>query len=294
MSTAVAAHAQLKYTTNDGAITITGYSGNPTNVTIPSSINGLPVTSIANEAFEDYTNLAGVSIPSTVTNIGPTAFQSCSKLASIVIPNGVAGIGLETFLYCTNLTNVTLPATLTNIASQAFAECGRLQSIAVPTGVTSIQFESFNWCTSLVNITIPKTVTNLEENAFAYCTNLAGIFFAGNAPSYSPNPLLGVTNAIVYYIPGTTGWSNTYDGLKTMAWNPTPRASGVTVGPSGGAFQFEVVGTSNIPVVIEASTSVGNAQWLPLQSCTLTNGSIIISDTAWTNNSSRFYRVRSP
>jgi len=45
-----AVQAQFTYTTNNGTITITGYagSGGVGAVTIPGTINGLPVTSIGN------------------------------------------------------------------------------------------------------------------------------------------------------------------------------------------------------------------------------------------------------
>src|SRR5262245_49749672 len=46
MRTAV--HAQFAYTTNDGAITITQYTGPGGHVVIPNTINGLPVTRIGN------------------------------------------------------------------------------------------------------------------------------------------------------------------------------------------------------------------------------------------------------
>ena len=41
-----AVQAQYNYMTNNGTITITGYTGSSGAVTIPSTINGLPVTSI--------------------------------------------------------------------------------------------------------------------------------------------------------------------------------------------------------------------------------------------------------
>ena len=50
-----AARAQFTYTTNNGAITITGYTGPGGDVIIPSMTNGLPVTSIGTAAFSACT-----------------------------------------------------------------------------------------------------------------------------------------------------------------------------------------------------------------------------------------------
>ena len=44
------------YTDNNGAIAITGYTGAGGAVTIPSTINDIPVTSIGTEAFYDFTS----------------------------------------------------------------------------------------------------------------------------------------------------------------------------------------------------------------------------------------------
>ena len=43
--------AQFDYTTQNGTITITGYTGPGGAVAIPATINGLPVTSIGGYAF---------------------------------------------------------------------------------------------------------------------------------------------------------------------------------------------------------------------------------------------------
>lgn len=69
------AQAQFNYTTNAGAITITGYSGSSSNPSIPGTINGLPVIRIGDGAFQNNTNLTGVGIASSITNIGAYAFS---------------------------------------------------------------------------------------------------------------------------------------------------------------------------------------------------------------------------
>src|SRR5262245_13883057 len=87
------AQAQYSYTTNNGAVTITQYTGPGGAVVIPANISGLPVTSIGDFAFYSNTNLTNVQIPNGVTNIGFEAFYSCSSLTGVSVPRTVLNIG---------------------------------------------------------------------------------------------------------------------------------------------------------------------------------------------------------
>ena len=71
------------YTTDNGTITIVGYTGVGGAVTIPSTINDLPVTSIGAGAFYKCTSLTSVTIPSSVMTIGSYAFADCPALGGI-------------------------------------------------------------------------------------------------------------------------------------------------------------------------------------------------------------------
>jgi hypothetical protein len=68
MPTAV--QAQFTYTTNNGGITITRYTGKGSMVVIPETITGLPVTVIGDNAFDSSYSLTGAIIPNSVTSIG--------------------------------------------------------------------------------------------------------------------------------------------------------------------------------------------------------------------------------
>ena len=78
--------AQFTYTTNNGTITITGYTGTNANVAIPSTIWDLPVTSIGVPAsgFGAFvgSSITGVTIPNSITNIGDGAFWGCTSAES--------------------------------------------------------------------------------------------------------------------------------------------------------------------------------------------------------------------
>jgi len=111
--------AQFTFTTNNGAITITGYNtAAGLTAVIPASTNGYPVTMIGNNAFY-YKTMTNVTIPDSVTSIGDDAFGLCYDLTSVTIGNGVTNIGDYAFEYCSGLTSVTIPNSVTHIGKAA-------------------------------------------------------------------------------------------------------------------------------------------------------------------------------
>ena len=71
----------FSYTISDaGEVTITGYTGSATEITIPGTIQSNPVKAIGDFAFSDCGGLTSINIPAGVTSIGNSAFDNCLSL----------------------------------------------------------------------------------------------------------------------------------------------------------------------------------------------------------------------
>ena len=127
----------FRYQVNsDETITITGYEGNETEISIPNEIDGKSVTSIGNMAFLD-----------------------CSNLSEINIPEGITSIGHHTFYNCRSLSEINIPEDVTSIGDYAFHNCSSLRKINISKGVTSIGERTFYGCSTLI--------IYVEENSYA-------------------------------------------------------------------------------------------------------------------------------
>ncbi len=117
------------YVIRGGEVTITEYKGNGGNVTIPSEIEGCPVTAIGEWAFVEHTAMTGVVLPLGIKTIGEGAFWGCTALASVNIPDSVTVIDDGAFINCPSLTSVAIPDSVTDVGSWAFAGCTALTDI---------------------------------------------------------------------------------------------------------------------------------------------------------------------
>ncbi len=302
------------YTIPSGVVTIGTNAfdscGGLTSVTIPNS-----VTSIGDYAFNGCSSLMNAIMGSGVTNIGYQAFSQCTNLMAIDVSvdnnsflsvDGVLFDRSQTTLIQfpagSGATSYSIPNGVTSMGDYAFNGCTSLISVTIPDSVTSIGDFAFEYCTSLLNVAVGTGVTNLGTGTFFMCANLGGILFEGNSPSTSgpinqplqtpgipwPWPYYGPAyNPIVYYLPGATGWSSSFGGCQALLWNPVVQAAGV----QSNLFGFDISGTMNIPVAVEATSSLAGGNWVPLQMGMLTNGLLHFNDSDWATYPARFYRL---
>ena len=93
----------FSYSIENDCVTIHEYLGGASAVVLPSTVNGYPVTAIADNAFKN-TGVTSVVIPSTVTSIGWFAFYGCVSLSSVTLPASVSVIHYAAFDGCPSLT----------------------------------------------------------------------------------------------------------------------------------------------------------------------------------------------
>ena len=108
-----------------GNVTIKGAS-TMTDLIIPASIGGHPVTNLADALFGWRSDIVSVVFPDSITSISKQAFDCCYNLQSAELPANLNTIGFKAFNDCGYLTSLTIPASVTNIGDGAFYNCGGL------------------------------------------------------------------------------------------------------------------------------------------------------------------------
>jgi len=180
--------------TEDGeGVVITGFIGKVSKtITIPATIEGLPVREIGDEAFQWAGTVSAftlemkvdvpfaVVLPQGLIKIGENAFAE-SAITSVVIPDSVTEIGelaFANYVFGTRtgnikppaplMTSITLPKGLTKVGRGAFQGNSALKTVTIPEGCSVLGEKMFSQCTALTEITIPKSITTIPSNAFEW------------------------------------------------------------------------------------------------------------------------------
>ena len=109
-------YGYLSYEIIDNEVTITDCDENASGtITIPSKINGYPVTCIGNNAFFYCSRLTNITLPSSVMSIGKSAFENCTALETIELPQNLITLGACAFKDCAVLKNIAWSSNIINI-----------------------------------------------------------------------------------------------------------------------------------------------------------------------------------
>ena len=151
--------------------TITGYSDTCSkDVIIPSKINGITITTIAQSAFQGK-GLTSLVLPNTITTINREAFRN-NKLTHLDIPSSVTYIRYgafnnnqlpddEAFIYVREPDGNEDKTTIVSYGG------AKRENVAIPDGVTTIEMGAFISC-NLISVVLPNTLKTIEEQTFMY------------------------------------------------------------------------------------------------------------------------------
>lgn len=172
-------YEDFTYVVEDREVIITGYTGNGTDVVVPSAIKGKPVVEIRNLVPTYNRTVKNITIPDSVK-----IFHSGGS-----------------YLY--NLESVTYGNGLEYAAG--FANCEKLKNINFGNNIR--EFGGFIGCKALEAVNIPALVDTIEPYVFKDCSSLKNINVnAQNASFSSSNGILFNKNQteLWYYPEGKT------------------------------------------------------------------------------------------
>lgn len=187
-----------------------------TEITIPSKLDGKPVTVIGSNAFAEQTLLKKVSISDGVVTISENAFLNCLNLEDIDIPDSVKNIGTNAFTKTAWSANrledsnelivndilcrvkeakgsYTIPDGVVKIASGVFYENTSLKGVSIPASVKSIESYAFSGCSELTEINLPEGLENIGYGAFSK-TGIKKLKVPAGVKSIGREAFLGIDN----------------------------------------------------------------------------------------------------
>lgn len=171
------------------------------DIVIPDEYEGLPVTTIPDNAFLNGADVTSVTFGANIANIGLSAFEGCSAIENLVIPDTVVQIGRRAFYLCNSLKSISLPFIGETLESELNAHFGwifgaktasvngevvpqSLESVTIR-NVTSIAVNAFLDCSYIRDIDLNEEIESIASSAFTN-TNIERAFVSSNIVGYLP------------------------------------------------------------------------------------------------------------
>lgn len=203
----------FKYRIVGGKAIIYGTYNPVTHLSIPSSIDGCPVTEIAAYSFINST-VDYVLIPDTLVTIGEGAFEKCRYLTHVLMfddgnHNRAEKLRImdRAFLECSALKSITSLHNM-DVHTRAFFGCANL--LEVKATINGVAVHAFGNCKKLKKISFANNAF-WRNNSFNGCQQLSEIVFAGTPATYMSKPeLLEVLRNRTIICPPTFGWIDLY------------------------------------------------------------------------------------
>lgn len=234
-----------------GVITKYDYScGN--EVSIPESIDGVNIKSIANNAFVASDNtkpLQSINMENA-SYLTTFSFSDFTNLKHTTLPKTLVEIPQAAFFNCP-LTTINLPDTVEKIDNYAFGGTSLSGSLYLPNSLKTIGISAFEGLKLTGTLTIPDSVTTISSEAF-YNNKFTKLVIGQNSSltTIGNNAFRNnqISNAIALPKSLTTVGYNAFraNSISKLALNYGLKSIGYE------AFEGnKITGTINIPVTVE-------------------------------------------
>lgn len=176
---------------------------------IPSTYNGLPVTSINYRAF-NRSKITSITIPETIESIGYGIFEGCTSLKTVIVDeknpfydsrdNCNAIIETKTNKLIAACNYSTIPESVEAIASESFIELYEITSITIPSTINKIEKGSFKNCSQLKTIKVSddNKFYDSRNNCNAIIDSITDELIVGCNTSNVPDGVTGIADYAFY------------------------------------------------------------------------------------------------
>ena len=227
-------------------IKLLNYKGNATEVVVPDTLGGKPITTVISNCFKDNDNIISINFHHNVVNFDFKSINNCNTLKSIIISSdleidivyifgGEANIPntLTDIYFCegsinanssffNNLTTrkfeLWTNSDLKVLKEDAFYRCNAITKLHLNEGLTKIETTAIWDMDYLTYVNIPSTVSEIGWSNFGNCPQLLYLI-APKTIKYTTHQSLVASGSVVLVeyesIPST--WDSTTFGYDTTS-----------------------------------------------------------------------------
>lgn len=277
----------LKFVLNDDKLsyTLVGKGSATAKDIVIDGYKGLPVTKIGYSAFGDDKTITSVKMGDYVEYIDDYGFSFCEALTSVTFGKNVKFLGDYSFRYCSALTSIELGKNIETIKYGSFYNCGKLATIKAYDKIRLIEEYAFdktayfknssNWKNNVLyigtNLIKAKTALSGTYTVAANTTCIGGLAF------YDCNSFTGIVIPDTVHSIGLKAFQHA-TSLKTITIGKGVTYIGEKAFDNTKYFNTSTNWTNNVLYVgtylVAAKTALSGA-------CTVTNGTKVISDMAF-------------
>lgn len=203
-------YGNVRIEVGDNGYEVTHIGGDATDVTIPAEINGVPVTSISADAFDD-----------------------CRDTLTSITIDGSVSIEDGAFNNMTNELDVTFTGDMDTLDYGPIFESTTIGTMTIPATVTTVSPETFYGVTDTTTLNYEGSFENFWSGVFPNLWNAFNTTLGSETYTTASMPTNIIVNGTAYYVPDGTSYfglnrDNTTYHIYYFKQGSTPSTNQIT------------------------------------------------------------------